>query len=224
MNSNFISEFVDDINIKTDRLRLTIKWIIRVSVFLIGGAFVFGQVKMARLNKLDEIQKSLLAQSEAMADLKKQVNDGFDKVNTRINNIYTDGYKGFADFQDYNKKQFELIIDYGNSDKELLKKMLELNIMEKTKSVENELQQERLETYNTDVPQQKSKNDLIGNANLQFSNISTTIISVNGDDTIFNANGCDAYYLNQIKKKYTIIKLENSTKFPNFLDVTYKNK
>ena len=136
---NIVSDFVEEIEFKPNRFKFIIKWVVRISTVLIGGAFLFGQLKMSHLNKLDEMEKSINAQNKAITELHEQMLNEFGNVNSRINKMYVDGYNEFDDYQTYNKKQLELIIDYGQTNKELLKKMLELNAIEKNGDIQNEI-------------------------------------------------------------------------------------
>ena len=90
---------------------------------------------------MDRIEKSIGDGAKATTELKDQMLINFKLVNDRIDKVYTDGSKAFDDFQQYNNKQLGIIIDYGSSNKDLLKRMLEINTIEKTKSVENQLEQ-----------------------------------------------------------------------------------
>jgi uncharacterized protein YxeA len=141
--SDIIKDIVDNVEIKPNKTKTIIKWIISISLTLISAAFIFGQFKSSFFNRLDRIEKSVDNSTKATTDLKQQMLYEFSSVNARIDKVYTDGYKAFNDFQQYNNKQLGIIIDYGKSDKDLLKRMLDLNTMEKTKSVENELEQDK---------------------------------------------------------------------------------
>jgi hypothetical protein len=138
--SNIFSEITDDINIKSTKSKIVLKWVIRIAVFLITAAFVLGQLKIKSLNKITNIEKSLQENTKAVVDLNKKTEDGFNVVNGRINKVYDDGLKAFSDFQEYNKKQLNMIIDYGQTNKNLLKEMLDVNSLEKSKSIENQIE------------------------------------------------------------------------------------
>jgi hypothetical protein len=139
--SDIIKDIVDNVEIKPSKTKVVIKWIVSVSLALITAAFVFGQFKSSFFNRLDGIESSVKEQTKATDELKTEMNYGFTLLHERIDKVYTDGSKAFDDFQQYNNKQLGIIIDYGSSSKDLLKRMLEINTIEKTKSVENQLEQ-----------------------------------------------------------------------------------
>ena len=138
--ANIFSEITDDINIKSTKSKIVLKWVIRIAIFLITAAFVLGQFKIKSLNKISNIEKSLQENTKAVVDLNKKTEDGFNAVNGRINKVYDDGLKAFNDFQEYNKKQLNLIIDYGQTNKSILKQILDVNSLEKTKSIEGQIE------------------------------------------------------------------------------------
>jgi hypothetical protein len=131
--SNIIEDVFQDIEIKPRKSKIVIKWIIKISLILISTAFIIGQFKVNYFNRMENIEKSIETNTT-------EIKEGFDKVNKRIDDIYTNGIDAFVEYNEYNKKQLELIIDYGSkTDKEFLKKMLEINTIEKNKNVEKQL-------------------------------------------------------------------------------------
>lgn len=138
---NIYTDIVEDIEIRPEKSKLVLKWTVRLSVGLIILAFAWGQLKVLRLNRIAEFEQSLDANTKAVTTLKEDMTEGFKEVNSRIDKVYDDGYKAFDDYQRYNKKQLELIIDYGSTSKDLLKRMLDLNSTENTRSVESQLNQ-----------------------------------------------------------------------------------
>jgi len=138
--ANIFSEITDDLNIKSTKSKIVLKWVIRIAIFLITAAFVLGQFKIKSLNKITNIEKSLQENTKAVVDLDKKTEEGFNVVNGRINKVYDDGLKAFTDFQEYNKKQLNLIIDYGQTNKSILKQILDINSLEKTKSIEGQIE------------------------------------------------------------------------------------
>jgi len=209
--SDIIKDVFEDIELKPNKSKIVLKWVIRISVALIGSAFVFGQVKMSHFNKLNKIDETLQEQTTAIEELKVSMNDGFDKLNHRIDKVYDDGYNSFNDFQLYNKKQLEIIVDYGQENKELVKKMLDVNSTEKTRNVETNLQQSKKENLIV-IASEKNVHNII------------TIVSDNGKDTTYQVTGATKEYINKINKtKYNVGKI-TSSKYPGFFDVKYTNK
>jgi hypothetical protein len=137
---NIFSDITEDINLKPTKSKILLKWVIKIGVALIVLAFGYGQYKVIRLNKMAEIEKATIELKQQMETNTKVMVDGFKAVNGRIDKVYDDGIKEFDNFQIYNKKQLVMIIDYGQTNKSLLKQMLELNSAEKSKSVESNLE------------------------------------------------------------------------------------
>lgn len=140
---NIFSDITEDIELKPTKSKKVIKWVVRIAVALIVLAFGYGQYKVIRLNKMAEIEKATIELKQQMESNTKAMTEGFKAVNSRIDKVYDDGLKQFNDFQEFNKKQFILVIDYGQTNKSLLKQILELNMTEKAKSVENSLEQQK---------------------------------------------------------------------------------
>ena len=138
---NIFSDITEDINLRPTKSKILLKWVIRIAVALIILAFGYGQYKVIRLNKMAEIEKAVQEQTKVTKELKEEMNNGFEKVNGRIDKVYDDGIKSFNDHQMFTKKQLELVIDFGQTNKILLKQMLDLNISENNRNVENNLQQ-----------------------------------------------------------------------------------
>ena len=146
---NILNDIVDDINIKPNKTKLILKWVFSISGSLIVLAFAFGQFKSSFFNRMDKFEDTLKENNQKLDN----VEDRFDELDKVIQNIYIDGFELFNDFQEFNKKQLILVIDYGQSNKELLKQMIELNIDEKTKKVENEI----IKNEKSDTPQPSIK-------------------------------------------------------------------
>jgi hypothetical protein len=140
---NIYNDIVDDINLKPTKSKILLKWVLRIAVFLIGVAFVLGQIKIKQLNKVSNIEKSLQENTKATIELRQEMNNGFKAVDSRINKIYVDGNKAFNDWTMFSKEQLKMIIDYGQSNKEMLKRMLDLNMNEKSKVIENQLEESK---------------------------------------------------------------------------------
>lgn len=138
---NIFSDIVEDVQVRPSHAKLFLKWVVRISIILIVAAFTYGQLKSTRLNRLDNIENEVVMNTGAVEDLRDKMDDGFDAVNNRIDKVYVDGFSAFSNFQEYNRKQLGLIIDYSGSNKEMLKRMLEITTIDETKKVENQLEQ-----------------------------------------------------------------------------------
>jgi len=144
---NILNDIVEEIDIKPNKTKLILKWIISIAGSLIVFAFVFGQFKSSFFNKMDKFEKTLNKSITTIDELKIEVNKGFEDVNARVDKVYIDGFKAFEEYQEFNKKQLILVLDYGQNNKKLLKEMLEVNILEKTRNVENQLMQAKIESF-----------------------------------------------------------------------------
>jgi hypothetical protein len=218
--SNILADIVEDVQIKPSKLKLVLKWVISISLSAIVVAFTFGQIKAMRINRLDSFEKALNNSTAAMIDLRTEMKAGFDQVNARIDKGYDDGFRIFNDFQIYNNKQLGMIIDYGKSDKEMLKRMLELTTLEKTKSVETELQQAKTEPYQSNITiKQVGK----PTANKNYKNLAQ-IVPQGSTDTIFYLTGATKEYIDKIdRKKYRVGAIIENQNYPGLFDVNYTN-
>lgn len=220
---NILADIVDEVEIKPKLSKLVLKWVITIATSTIVIAFAFGQIKAMRVNRLDNFERVLDENTAAMVDLRTEMKVGIEGINSRIDKVYDDGYKAFNDFQIYNNKQLGMIIDYGKSDKEMLKRMLELTTMEKTKSVENEIQQAKQESITSNI-----RVTPLGNnraiATTQYKSL-THIVAVATKDTTFHLVGATKEYINTINRnKYQVGAIVESFNYPGLFDVKYVNK
>lgn len=218
---NILNDIVEEVNIKPNKTKLVLKWGISIAGSLITVAFVFGQFKASFFNRMDKFEKAIIENTVAIEELKTEMNGGFDDVNTRIDNGYSEGLSVLQDYQEFNKKQLILVLDYGQTNKKLLKEMLEINMLEKTKSVENQIMQAKndgvVEKQNgsTIIEQKKSKDYL--------SLVHT--IQRGTNDTTFRLTGASMEFINNIdKNKYRLGAVIENQEYPKLYDVSYKNK
>jgi len=161
-------DIVEDINIaKPTATKLILKWTVRIAAALITVAFTYGQIKGSRVNRLSDIEDGLNANTKAVIEMRQEMKSSIDALNGKIDKVYDDGFKAFNDFQQYNDKKLGMIIDYGSKDKEMLKRMLEIMTLEKTKTVENGVQQAKI-TPATPIP--LNRNDSISIVVKQIKN------------------------------------------------------
>ena len=223
---NIINDIVEEVTIKPNKSKLIIKWIVSVSISLIGVAFVFGQFKSSFFNRMDKFEESINKTTIVIETMNKEMNDGFDDVNARIDKGYSDGLRIVKDYQEFNKRQLILVLDYGHTNKELLKEMLEMNMQEKTKSMENEMLQSKNEpivsTENpnlsiairrADPPQTKNYLSLVH------------IIEAGTKDTIFSVTGATMDFINKIDtEKYKLGAIIGNNEYPKLYDFSYRKK
>lgn len=144
--SDIAKDIAEDIQIKPNQSKIVLKWVVRIAIALISAAFVYGQLKATRLNERANMRESLNENTQAIIELRNEVKFGFDNVNKRIDKVYDDGYKTFNDYQQYNNKILGMILDYGKSDKDMLKRMLDVMTTEKSKEIQNQLEQAKTES------------------------------------------------------------------------------
>lgn len=217
---NIVNDIVDEINIKPNKTKLIIKWIISIAGSLIAIAFILGQFKSTFFNRMDTFEASLNQQTTAVNELRVNVNNGFDDVDKRIDKIYTDGFNSFKEYQDFNKKQLLLVLDYGQENKDLLRRMLELNADEKSKDVETQLEQAKNDIFRPEG-QIIVKQKLTG---IDYVKL-THMIEVETGDTIFNLTGATKEFINNINTdKYEIGTMIENQNYSNLYDITYRNK
>lgn len=122
--SDIIDDIVDEIQLKPNKTKKLIKWIIAVALFVITIAFGLGQF----LNKISSYDDDIKKNSDECKVINNKVNDIYDNVNREFNY-----------FRDYNDKQLFLIIDYSDGHKDLLKRTIELNSIENSKNMQNNI-------------------------------------------------------------------------------------
>ena len=144
---NIVNDIVDEINITPSKSKAYIKWIISIAGTLIALAFVFGQFKASFFNRMDDFESTLMKNTASITALEVEVEKGFDEVDIKIDKIYTDGFQIFGDYQGYHRKQLELVIDYGGTNNDMLKRMLEIQEMEQQQNAELRLEQMKKEAY-----------------------------------------------------------------------------
>lgn len=187
------------------------KWIIRLIVPLAIGAFTFGQIITYRNNRINDIQNEVNEIHNDIKNLKNDINNNFDVLNLRINKVYEDGIISFDDYQEYNKKQLSLIIDYSNSNKELLKNIIEINSNKKTDEIENKLNTSK-----------NNSNNFQKNLNIKSNIIATK----EEDDSLFYVSAIDKKKLNEYSNNNTIkiTKIKTNSYNNQLYDIIYVKK
>ncbi len=222
---NILNDIVEEVNIKPNKNKLVLKWVISIAGSLIAIAFVFGQFKTSFFNRMDKFEDAIKENTITIEQMKTEMNSGFEDVNARIDKGYSDGLAILQDYQEFNKKQLILVLDYGQTNKNLLKEMLEINLQEKAKSVENQMMQAKNEPVKT------IKSGLsIGvksiepEKNNEYISL-THSIQRETNDTIFRLVGATMEYINNIDtKNYKLGAVIENQDNPRLYDVSYRNK
>lgn len=215
---NILNDIVDEIDIKPNKSKIYIKWIIGIACSLITISFLFGQFKSSFFNRMDNIEKSLKENTLAVSSMEDEITESFNVVDYKIDKIYDDAFSMFEDYQDYNNKQLELVIDYGQENKDLLKTMLDLNTIENKQNVGLQLERAKNDLDFQPVI------DVIKNENYNYITLEY-FIGVNGTDTIFNVTGANNKYVNGIDRdKYIVGDITENSNNHTLFDLSYRNK
>ena len=102
---NIFTDIVNEINLKPSNSKTLLKLVVRIAIALIIVAFGWGQIKVLRLNKINEVEKTLQENIKVNLELKKEMQEGFRVVNNRIDKVYDDGNKAFNDWTIFSKDQ-----------------------------------------------------------------------------------------------------------------------
>jgi len=224
---NIVEDIVEDIEIKPKNTKRIIKWIVSGAVTLVGIAFTLGQFKASFFNRMDTFEDALNKNTAAI----EQIDADF---NAKIDKVYDDGVKIFNDFQEYNTKQLGLIIDYGSENKDMLKRMLELQNMERARNLETQVEQakktEPTPTYDGEAEfsaVEEGRDYSIAAIPMKdkpFMN-EVFLIEVETNDTTFNITGATQEYVNSINtNKYEVGAVIESDKYPKRYDFSYRKK
>lgn len=225
---NIFADIAEEIEIKPSKSKLVIKWIIRVATVLIAGAFTYGQIKMTRTAKINSLETSIAvlkeSQEKGFAELNTKLDNMDANFNARINKVYEDAQEEYAHYQEFNRKQLELIIDYGSENKDMLKRMLEMNSMENQRRVEANLDKAKTETYTPEI--EVVPIDEYGNEIKPYYGMAN-FIELSTNDTTFNIQGATAEFIASIQNNndYKITgDIVSSKKYAGRYDFQYKNK
>jgi hypothetical protein len=202
---------LNDIEFKGNKTNILLKWVVGVAGSAVVGAFVVGQLKMTRLNKLDDIEALAKQGVEETAKLRTDMERGFENQNKKIDNIYIDGMEAFEEYRLFNNDQLKLIIDYGEDNKELLKKMLEMNSREKAQDIENDLNKSKRD-FSVGV-KQNIKPSVIG-----FTEVET-------GKAFYKVSNAPENFLDTLDlSKYKITSKEKNKNYPELYDFEYEKK
>lgn len=216
-----INDIIDEINVKPNKTKLILKWVISVAITLIGFAFVFGQFKSSFFNRMDDFETAINKNTSTIIEMGNNINNGFNVVDKKINKIYVDGFEAFDEYEEFNKKQLILVLDYSQTNKDLLKRMLELNSIEKTKNVENKLNQAKNEQVTNIIPSIDVRKAEQNNNYISLIGM----IELETQDTIFYLIGATKKFINRIdKNKYSVGVMFENSKHQGLYDVNYRNK
>lgn len=206
----------NDIEIKGDKIKTILRWVLGIAGSAIVGAFMIGQLKTNLFNKINNIQALALENKKATIELRTEVRLGFNEMNNKIDDIYSIGIEGFEEYRIFNNQQLEMIIEFGQSNEEvnqeLLKRMLRLNSKEKAQQIENQIEASKRGKVSTSKTSTSQYNlpSIAG-----ITNVETGI-------TTYYVNGAHENYLDTLdSSKYKILEKKKSEIYEGLYDFTY---
>jgi hypothetical protein len=130
---SYIKEFIDDVTINPSKAKIVIKWILYLSFAGIAGAFTLGIMKSDRINKINNIEKQVIATQSTINAIDKKINNLNTKVDSGFKDVKLELAKSYINtatllntYQGFVQGELELLIDYGRENKGLLKSALAL--------------------------------------------------------------------------------------------------
>jgi hypothetical protein len=220
---NIANDIIDEINIKPNKTKLILKWVIGISSTLIVMAFTLGQFKASFFTRMDTFETALNKNTIAVEELKTDMKKGFADVDFKIDKVYDDAVIISDDYREYNKKQLELVVDYGQENKDMLKRMLEINAIENRQSIASQVNKAKNEKPEYGIGVHKVVDDLPVKKNDYHNMI--YLIDVATNDTVFKVKGATQDYINNIdEKRYDIGTIVENQDNPNRYDFSYRNK
>jgi len=217
---NIVNDIVDEVDIKPSKSKRIIKIVIGIASSLVVVAFAFGQFKTSFFNRMDTMEAKLDGNTLAVTQLKTDMSKGFDATNAKIDKVYSDGLKIFNNFQEYNNKQLELIVDYGDGNKDMLKRMLEISSLKQQQAMEAQVEAAKVETK----PPYKGEVEFIPIMDDEYINM-THFIEAETQDTIFNVTGATKKFINGIDRNiYNVGPALENKKYPELYDISYREK
>jgi len=121
----------------------------------------------------------------------------------------------FQQYQDYNNKQLTLVIDYGSTNKQMLKDMLAFRQLELT----NILNPNKISSEKVDEVKQVED---VQSKQINKSNIVVT--KVGSNDSTYIKRGVDETSISEIKKKYKIKEIVVNNSDDKLFDIKYSNR
>ena len=154
--------------------------------------------------------------------MEQKVEQGFKEQDAKIDKVYEDGIDAFNEYREFNNEQMKLIIDYSEENKELLKKMLELNSQEKANEIESDLEKSKREISQTELPE---KLEIVAQPKVTpkisigvFTEVATGI-------SHYHVSNAPPNYLDTLDlTKYEIREKSESLKYEGLYDFIYVDK
>jgi len=209
---NILVDIINNINIKPNKFKLVIGWVVSVATSLIILAFMFGGFKSSYYNKVNEIDGKIDNNRIEISNIKKEMDNRSNIIDRKFEKVYDDGLLYFNDLKNYDDKQHKLIIEYGNNDNnDILKEMLEMNKSEITKDLYFQIDKSKNKTFK------------LGGKCEYFRLIA--IINLESNDTTFHLIGAKKDFIDNIdRNEYDVGVPEKNSTYSELYNVTYVNK
>ena len=133
------TDILNNIDFRGNKANVTIKLIITISLFLISAAFFIGQIKTKHIDKLNDIEELSKQNLNKNVELEKKFDSSIRILESKIDNVYVNGFSAFDEYRKLNDKQLKLIIEYGDENKELLKELIDINSQKNKQKIRNNI-------------------------------------------------------------------------------------
>lgn len=144
-------KILEYVEFKGTAANVALKIVVAVAGVAIVGAFVIGQLKMRHLDKLDDIEALAKQGVEETEKLRIEMNQRFDKQETKVDKTYVDMLEMLDEYRTFTDEQFQIVIDHGGENKELLKRILKIRSEEKMNEIENDVEKSKREEIEPNV-------------------------------------------------------------------------
>lgn len=211
--NNFFTNFFKNKNISINPVivKTIVEWSVGILITVGGGAYAWGVHKSGK--DINEVKKDMQELKAIVISYHQENQDNFNYFNERINNMYDEGFKFYINNQNFEQRQFSLLIDYGTKDHSLLKQIMEDNQKQKEEEV-----QEFVDKSKTNLTTPK-----FGNIGARKLNPNISVITKVGKDTTFLVKDVDMSYIDNLRTIYIIKDIKPKSNGALF-DVIYSNK
>ncbi len=205
--NKFLSNFLKNKNITVNPVMLKIitEWGFSILIAIGGVSYSWAVHKSNKIaNDVQDLKNTIISYHQENID-------NFEYFNDQINKMYDKGYKLYDDNQKYEQRQYNLLIDYGTTNKNLLKQILQDNQQQKNQEVQEYVDRSKSNIGNYSITAKKKGSN-------------TTILTKIGRDTTFMVKDVDLVYINNyLKIKYNIKEIK-PTSINSLFNVIYSNK
>lgn len=215
-----LEKLFDIIEFKGNSASGVLKIVVGFMGTAVAGAFMYGQVKMKQLNKLEDIESMANKSIEMITNLETSIDIRFDKQEIRIDQLYIDGMEAFKNYNEFHKEQLRLVLKYGKTNQEMLTEMLEFNAQQKAREMEGDLKRSKI--IKPDVSGESDHSIIITPDDFPRVWVYTD------DDTgisTYEITGAPKDYLDTLNFKHYVITYRGVNKqYPHLYDFEYMDK